>query len=261
MKRLYSNSDLDAFLASLSPQVPSVLMLDYDGTLAPFVTDRTRAVPYPGVRERLERLMSSPTRLIVVSGRWSRDLLPLLDMTNPPEIWGCHGGERRLSDGKATNVKLPDMAVSGLVAVEEWARSEKIDNLVERKPGSVAFHWRGLTEETAKQLAVNVRMRWELLLKTWALELHEFDGGIEVRAVGVHKGVAVREILNECDDTSVVAYLGDDLTDEDAFDALGTNGLKVLVRKELRDTAADLWLTPPEELLWFFDRWLEGVSP
>jgi trehalose-6-phosphatase len=52
-----------------------------------------------------------------------------------------------------------------------------------------------------------------------------------------------------------VAFLGDDQTDEDAFEMLGERGLKVLVRPEFRDTKADLWLVPPKELLTFLDDW------
>jgi trehalose-6-phosphatase len=52
-----------------------------------------------------------------------------------------------------------------------------------------------------------------------------------------------------------VAYLGDDLTDEDAFRALKGKGLSVLVRKESRTTEADCWLKPPDELLDFLKKW------
>ena len=48
----------------------SVLMLDYDGTLAPFHVDRFEATPYPGVDERLVTLSTIPqVRLVLVSGR------------------------------------------------------------------------------------------------------------------------------------------------------------------------------------------------
>ncbi len=56
---------------------------------------------------------------------------------------------------------------------------------------------------------------------------------------------------------TVFAYLGDDRTDEDAFCALQGRGLNVLVRRERRPTAADLWLEPPEDLLWFLRHWLD----
>lgn len=55
--------------------------------------------------------------------------------------------------------------------------------------------------------------------------------------------------------SAAIAYLGDDLTDEDAFQALDTRGLRVLVRDALRPTAADIWLQPPDELLDFLRSW------
>ena len=86
----------------------------------------------------------------------------------------------------------------------------------------------------------------------------EFDGGLELRALGHNKHHAVKTVLSETPGDSVVAYLGDDLTDEDAFAAVKiAHGLAVLVRSEPRSTRADLWIQPPEELVVFLDRWRE----
>jgi len=59
---------------------------------------------------------------------------------------------------------------------------------------------------------------------------------------------------------AAVAYLGDDLTDEDAFRALAGRGLRALVRAELRPSEADVWIRPPGELLAFLDRWLRAAG-
>jgi trehalose-6-phosphatase len=53
-----------------------------------------------------------------------------------------------------------------------------------------------------------------------------------------------------------VAYLGDDVTDEDAFGALTRRGLNVLVRQHCRPTLADAWIKPPSGLLEFFRGWI-----
>jgi trehalose-6-phosphatase len=53
-----------------------------------------------------------------------------------------------------------------------------------------------------------------------------------------------------------IAYLGDDQADEEAFRALQNRGLRILVRPEWRETAADVWLRPPEELVDFLFQWL-----
>jgi trehalose-phosphatase len=87
------------------------------------------------------------------------------------------------------------------------------------------------------------------------LSLEAFDGGLELRALGRNKGDAVRDVLDEEGSLAAAAYLGDDRTDEDAFRAIRGRGLSVLVRPELRETAADWWLIPPADLLWFLGRW------
>ena len=56
-----------------------------------------------------------------------------------------------------------------------------------------------------------------------------------------------------------MAYLGDDQTDEDAFRAvgdIGEKGLSVLVRTHVRETAADVWIKPPQQLIEFLENWL-----
>jgi trehalose-phosphatase len=74
------------------------------------------------------------------------------------------------------------------------------------------------------------------------------------------KGDAVAAILKESDTNAQVAFLGDYLTDEDAFQALEGRGLSVLVRSEYRETRAHAWLRPPHELISFFEQWLSSLS-
>ena len=119
----------------------------------------------------------------------------------------------------------------------------------------MAIHWRGMDAEKAAALQATVQDAWMPLVGE-GLELHEFDGGLELRAAGRNKGDAVAQILREIDHDTIVAYAGDDRTDEDAFQALRDRGLTILVRPELRTTAATLWLQPPEELVRFLRTWL-----
>jgi len=71
-----------------------------------------------------------------------------------------------------------------------------------------------------------------------------------------NKADAVRTILTEIDLEAPVAYLGDGQSDEDAFRAFHNRGLCVLVRPQWRETAANLWLRPPVQLLTFLRDWL-----
>jgi trehalose-phosphatase len=261
------SAKLNAFWRSLRQAPQRALLLDYDGTLAPFREERSQAVPYAGVREELEAILADgTTRMVIISGRRIEDLLPLLGLEQPPEIWGCHGWERLLPDGGYELGDLPEGAAKALEEAECRVRQAGHAERCERKPVSVAFHWRGLDPEKIARLENEMTEAWTPLAERGGLELHPFDGGLELRVPGRDKGFAVRRIFADLDEGAAVAYLGDDRTDEDAFRVMEGRGLSVLVRREPRPTAAELRLEPPEELLQFLSQWLavcasEGRGP
>ncbi len=252
---------LDKFFRRLRRSRRSLLFLDYDGTLSPFRIERDDAVPYEGVRERLGAIIDTGhTRLVIVTGRTMRDVMPLLGLNDPPEIWGSHGWERRLPNGRIDHPELPEAARSGLaeaaVAAEELGHAD----LLERKPAGLAFHWRGQGEMEIGLIREQVGESWFALAARCELVLMKFDGGLELRAEGRNKRVAVQTVLAEEETGVPAAYLGDDLTDEDGFHAIEGRGLSILVRAKPRTSAAQCWIRPPEELLRFLDGWLETTA-
>lgn len=237
-----------------------ILMLDYDGTLAPFRVERDQAVPYPGVRERLEALLGDGrSRVVVVTGRATGELEALLGM-ELPEVWASHGWEHRGPDGEVRRFPLPETAARGLDLARGSIKEQGLEGASESKPGSIGLHWRGEPAEVAAARERAARKAWSPIAEAHGLELRPFDGGIELRAPGRDKGAAVRDVLRDAPAGTVAAYLGDDLTDEDAFRALPEGALGVLVREELRPTDAGAWVRPPEGLLDFLDRWLAAEA-
>lgn len=76
--------NLVAFFREVARARRSALLLDYDGTLAPFELDRNQAVPYPGVTELLQDIMDTGrTRVVIISGRRAQELGPLLRLSPP----------------------------------------------------------------------------------------------------------------------------------------------------------------------------------
>ncbi len=256
-----SSCSLETFWQQLQTASQKVLLLDYDGTLAPFQLKRNKAFPYPGVREILEKIQASAkTRIIIVSGRAVDDLLPLLGLKHLPELWGSHGFERQLPDGTRLAQEIDVNCFHNLARAFNWMKEHGYEADCEKKPSSLAFHWRGIENGRCQQLEKTLRNAWSPLTKGIDLEVHSFDGGLELRCAGFHKGEAVRQVLAECGQNVSVAYLGDDLTDEDAFKALKGKGLSVLVRETYRDTLADYWLQPPADLIHFLQNWLSFSS-
>ncbi len=242
-------------------QAPSrALMLDYDGTLAPFTPDRDRAYPYPEIPEMVAKIMRTGTRVVLISGRPATELLFLSGIHPHPEIWGSHGSERLMPDGSyQVEPALPDHQAA-LQAAERSLHACGLASRTELKPGGIAVHWRGLAPEERAPMETKVRRLFDSATQNHGLHLLPFDGGLELRAPGKNKGDAVSAILSEAGSEVAAAYLGDDQTDENAFRAIKGRGIAVLVRPEPRPTIADLWLRPPDQLGRFLQNWLEACG-
>jgi trehalose 6-phosphate phosphatase len=261
MQTLTPRADLDDFLRRVRQATARALLLDYDGTLAPFTADRERAYPYPGVREALDRILrDGTTRLAVISGRAAGDLEKLLGTHRLPELWGSHGLERWLPGGERRVSRSSPAASAFLAEVVRAVEEHGWGGLLERKPFGIALHARGAPARVFEAARAALQEQWLPRAASVGLEPLEFDGGIELRPAGRHKGEAVRQVMGELDAGAAIAYLGDDRTDEDAFLALRGRGLGVLVRAELRPTSADLWIRPPAELLEFLSRWATAAE-
>ena len=236
-----------------------VLILDYDGTLAPFRAARNEARPYGGVVEALTALQETGgTRLVLVSGRDLDSLLSLLRLHPFPEAWGAHGWEHQSRQGRRTAFALPPTAAMGLAEAEWWLRDRGLGAQSESKHGCLALHWRGLSMGAKTALKADALDAWRPLAARAGLVLEGFEQGLELRAPGRDKGMVVGSILAVEGPDCAVAYLGDDRTDEQAFAALDGRGLAVLVRRGSRSTLARVRLSPPEEVLWFFRAWAEA---
>ena len=235
----------------------SVLMLDYDGTLAPFHVDRFAATPYPGVEDRLLTLSTIPqVRLVLVSGRSARELHDLLRPDIRAEIWGSHGREQLRSDGAYELFALNPLQQAALEQVGLEMSALGLSKTLEVKPASLAIHWRSLEPAMQERTRSAVQSIFARIHPPDGLHLTPFDGGVELRSTDRTKGSAVAEILSQEPDGGPIAYLGDDLTDEDAFAALGNKGFSILVRGDVRASFARFWLRPPEELLQLLDTWI-----
>ena len=251
------NELMDALFSRLERAQAALLMLDYDGTLAPFQIDPLQARPYPGIAEAIDAIMqTSGTRLVIISGRRAAEVKTLLGTRVHPEVCGSHGWERLRPDGALSLERAPPEALNAMMeAVHVAERAQQLGARLERKPNSIALHWRGLPQQRVPQVRAAVEGGWSELCRSAPLAMLEFEGGLELRVKGRTKANAVLTMLDECGPDTPAAFLGDDLTDEDAFVAMRDRGLAILVRPELRPTQAQVWLRPPEELMEFLRHW------
>ncbi|MFZ0746276.1 MAG: trehalose-phosphatase [Terracidiphilus sp.] len=254
---------LENFFHKFADAPPPLLLLDYDGTLADFRVDRFKARPWAGVRELLAGIQrQGRTRMAVITGRPPEEIAPMMGLDPHLETWGLHGAARLYPDGRYELQKATPVVQQKLDELRKHLTRDSLGGLFEDKPNAAVMHWRGHSPAKARLIEQRTRELFEPLARIEGITLLEFEAGLELRA-GRDKGGAVREILREADPRSAAAYLGDDLTDEAAFRAVnGAQGphLSVLVRRQWRETVADVWLQPPGELRLFLKKWLAAAS-
>ena len=123
-------------------------------------------------------------------GRPAAEIAPLLGLETRLEVWGLHGAERLLPDGRRELERVPAATGARLDEVRALLREDSFGGLFEDKANGAVVHWRGVAARKAREIERRVR---ELFLPVTAMEgvtLLEFEAGLELRT-GRDKGGAV----------------------------------------------------------------------
>ncbi len=233
-----------------------LLMLDHDGTLAPFRDRRDEARPLPRFLPLLGRLSASGhTRVAVISGRPVAELVPLLGAL-PIALVGEHGWEERTPEGAVLQAPLPDGAPAALDEAERRARAAGLGARLERKRTALTLHVRGLEPSVATRLVSEASGLWSGIEPRTQLRLDAIDGGLELRVRGRDKGSAALALLAQSPPGTLAVYVGDDTSDEDAFAVVREWGFGVRVGATERESLAGARLADSEELARFLETWL-----
>lgn len=225
------------------------LFLDLDGTLAPIEATPEKVGPDPGRTALLDRLqLSLGGALAVLSGR-SVDEVDRILSGVVTCVAGGHGRERRSPTGQRVDFR-PDPSLPSVAAMLESFVAAQRGLLLERKAGSIALHYRG--HPPAGEACLDIAHR---LATAHDLDVIEGRMVVELLTPGPNKGDVLRLFMQEAAFIGRrPVMVGDDLTDEPAFEAAAAlGGFGVLVG-EPRDTAARSRLTNPRDVL----TWLAG---
>lgn len=217
----------------LSRLAPAALFLDFDGTLVE-LAEAPGAISVPsGLKPLLDRLSERlGGRLAIVSGRAVGDLRRHL-AGSAAILSGSHGAELHYADGRSIPVSAPPGLASARESVRRFAAGGE-GLLVEDKPAGVALHYR-LAPERAEEADAFL----EALAERSGLALQRGKMVAELRPHGADKGAALRLLMAEPPFAGArPVFVGDDLTDEDAFRAAAALGGEGVLVGPARPTAA-----------------------
>lgn len=213
--------------------------MDFDGTLAEFRLDPA-AVILPPARQILLQTLAARADLSagIVSGRRIADLRERVPAAPSMFFAGLHGLEIEGPGLRFSHhsVALAAPGISLLAKDLRRAVRPLAGVFVEDKTYSVVLHVRGASKADRLHAITRFNALSEPLLAEGTVRLQPGDQVLELLPnVDWAKGDAVRAIMRqvECDarETAWPVYIGDDQTDEDAFEEIGTNGLTVAVGK------------------------------
>jgi trehalose 6-phosphate phosphatase len=195
---------------------------DFDGTLSPLVALPSLAAPEQRCIEALVALARLPhTHAAIVSGRAWNELLRLSGAPPGVALVGSHGAEYRSPGAEPAAARVLDRLADELTPFADTTRGF----LLERKPFSVAFHYRAAD-------AAEARARLDAIAAgpgaTPGVRLIPGSMVLELAISDASKVGALNRLRREAGATSVV-FLGDDPSDEDAIRSLLPSDLGIRV--------------------------------
>ncbi len=237
-----------------------ILICNYEGPLTSSTINKNSNLTMLTGAGRLEKLISLGCEIILISGIPALKTKDLMGLRSPLEIWGSSGVELLSTDGTIKTRDIDFNQAEGLHMAEQKAKDFTPPDRITVKSVSVAVSWRDLDQSEISELRQKLEDGWKGLDTRFNLKAVIFEGGMELVARGFDKGSLVKRILDFHPYSSSYCYLGDDFSDEEAFKALWGRGLAVLINKAYRETAAQIWLSPPGELNDFLDEWIWALQ-
>ena len=206
-----------------------LLLLDYDGTLVPFVSEPSKATPDPEILNVIRRLcMKSKNTVIIVSGRDRQTL----------DRWF---GKLKLGMIAEHGVWYKEKSANWMMLKQltsDWKEQIRpiLELHVDRTPGSrieekefsLVWHYRKTDERLGERRASDLKERLIDIATPMNLSIQEGSKVVEVKNSGVNKGIAVRRWLEKQKHDFILA-IGDDWTDEDTFEVVPESAYSIKV--------------------------------
>ena len=256
----------ESFSSDIRAASHILLLSDYDGTLTPIVSRPEEAILSPAVRKKLRTLTKKPAFSVgIISGRRLSEVKALV------EVEGIYYAGNHGLEIEGPGIKFINPAAKAAqTQMKNLARqfSAKLGStegvIVEDKGLSLSIHYRLIKkseEEIVTETFHQITSPW---LREGKIRLTSGKKVWEVRPpIDWHKGKAVEIIMKEIKallnlEQSLTIYLGDDITDEDAFKIIHRpQGWSIFVGGENPSSNADYFLNSALEVSNFLSRLLK----
>lgn len=249
-KYLLSDKNLNKIKTRINTAENVLFFLDYDGTLAPFKKDPLQAYALPTIETDLKRLeQNNKCYLSLVSGRKLSQLKQMINLAES-NYAGSHGLEIELFFAEDIVYPNQNRAADNLSKKKYQEIKTKFlgtnDIRLEDKGFGLALHFASAKKQST------VKKKLKSLFDDTSYQVLVGRKIIEIRPDGWNKGKAVNYITNQLTakfnlDNFIRIYIGDDRTDEDAFEKM-KQGIAIYVQNnDDLNTKADYYLNDPAE--------------
>jgi len=206
-----------------------LMLLDYDGTLAPFTRIPSEAKPSKVLMEQLEIMANDPiNEVVVISGRDERTLDSWLGKL-PISLVAEHGASIKF---KGSNWQKQFNIQPGwkdrIRPIMDLFASRCSGSLVEEKDNTLAWHYRNSVPELGFTRSRELMNSISQLITNTSLQVIDGNKVLEVRQSGVDKGTTAMKLLNNFQPDFIFS-IGDDATDEDMFNILNKKGFNIKI--------------------------------
>jgi trehalose 6-phosphate synthase/phosphatase len=232
-----------------------LILLDYDGTLAPFCNKPEEARPGPDVLQLLQKAGgTNGNEVVLVSGRGQDNLEDWFGDLGLGLI-AEHGLWLREKNGRWETLERLNVAWKEEIRpILELYADRTPGAFVEEKSCALVYHYRKAEPELGLTRARELMNNLVNLTANLDLQVLEGNKVVEVKNVGINKGKAVTKWLTK-EDWEFILAVGDDWTDEDIFNVLPAAAYSIKVG--LSHSQARFCLSSPQEVLWLLNELLE----
>ncbi|MGM1054960.1 MAG: trehalose-phosphatase [Bacteroidota bacterium] len=238
------------------------IFLDYDGTLTPIISDPD-AAELPDDNRKMITDLSNSTPVAIVSGRDLRDLKSKIEIDTVIYA-GSHGFDITGPDGLEMVHESENEVTPALDEAEKYLK-EQLKEIrgvkIERKKFAIAVHYRNVDQKDVQEVKEAVQKEADRndILKTGSgKKILELKPDIDW-----NKGYALdwlTEKLGWDKEKYLRIYIGDDITDEDGFEALSDDGIGILVGTHGEKTSASFALKNTNEVTKFLQYLKEKIK-